>query len=104
MDKALELGRNLPLVSVLPFVLLLLSIAILPLVVSHWWDKNRNKGIISFLCALPIAIFLIQKDYHQLVHAGEEYTSFIILLASLYIISGGIYIKGTLEGTPITNT
>src|SRR5207248_10533230 len=41
---------------------------------------------------------------HELLEKLQEYVSFMVLLASLYIISGGIYIKGSLSGTPLANT
>ena len=100
----LELGKELPLYSIVPFALLLLAIAVLPLAVPHWWERNRNKAIISSICALPILLFLIANDYHLLVHTATEYFSFIILLASLFIISGGIHLKGAFAGTPLVNT
>ena len=41
------LGAQLPLVSVLPFAVLLLAIAIAPLVAPHWWHSNRNKTLVD---------------------------------------------------------
>jgi Na+/H+ antiporter NhaD/arsenite permease-like protein len=101
------MGKDLPLWTVLPFVGLLLSIAILPLAAGHWWEKNRNKAIVSVSLAAVIAIFLLSwshDGFHELVEKLKEYASFIILLASLYIISGGIYVRGSLSGTPLANT
>jgi Na+/H+ antiporter NhaD/arsenite permease-like protein len=89
---------------VAPFVLLLLSIALLPLVVPHWWESNLNKGTISALFGLPVAVYILALDRHRLVETGIEYLAFIVLLAALFIISGGIYLRGSLEGTPLVNT
>ena len=152
-----SLGTEFAIWTVIPFVLLLLLIAILPLVAGHWWEKNKNKAIICAILALPIAVYLviqvpylqhsisaelshkisrineeinkqhecvgdhckklkaelknleankkhIEEETHPLVHSIQEYISFIILLASLYVISGGIYLKGSLAGTPLLNT
>jgi Na+/H+ antiporter NhaD/arsenite permease-like protein len=103
-----SMGRELPLASVIPFVALLGAIAILPLATPHWWEHNRNKFIVSTVTGAPLAIYLVATFGHeavlQLEHAGVEYVSFIALLGSLFVISGGIYIRGSLSGTPILNT
>lgn len=99
-----NLGKELPIWSVSPFVLMLLSIAVLPLFASHWWEKNRNKAIISFLLSLPVGVYLLMAAPHELAEKMIEYAAFISLLGSLFIISGGIYLKGSLAGTPLVNT
>src|SRR5437016_2131233 len=102
------MGASLPLWTVLPFVALLLSIAILPLSAGHWWEHNRNKTIIAGALAALVAVYLVaaygHAGLHELFEKLKEYSSFIILLGSLYIISGGIYVKGSLSGTPLANT
>jgi Na+/H+ antiporter NhaD/arsenite permease-like protein len=103
-----SLGSRLPLVTVLPFALLLLGIALLPLATPHWWEKNRNKAIVAALCGAPIAAYLVVAWPHEgvetLVEKIEEYASFIVLLAALFVITGGIYIEGSFSGTPLVNT
>ncbi|MEX2140896.1 MAG: sodium:proton antiporter [Pirellulales bacterium] len=103
-----SIGRDLPLASVIPFAALLGSIAILPLAAPHWWEHNRNKFVVSAVLGAPLAIYLAAAYGHegilQLEHAGVEYASFIALLGSLFVISGGIYVQGSLSGTPILNT
>ncbi|MBI4833770.1 MAG: sodium:proton antiporter [Planctomycetes bacterium] len=87
-----------------PFVLMLLCIAILPLMFHHWWESNLNKGIISFVLGLPAVIYVLNVYPPELLVVLQDYISFIILLGSLFIIAGGIYIKGSLAGSPLTNT
>lgn len=101
-----ELGHSLPIATVLPFVALLLCIATLPLAAPHWWEHNRNKAIIVALLSVPLAAYLlvVYRAEHQLLEKVHEYASFIILLAALYVISGGIFIRGSLSGTPLANT
>lgn len=89
---------------VIPFILILLSIAILPLVVPHFWEKNRNKGVVSFGLALPVAIYLLKYHPQALSHSLQEYVSFIVLLAALFVISGGICLEGDIQATPRVNT
>ena len=103
-----KIGSELHLLTIAPFAILLLCIAILPLAYGHWWEHNSNKGIVVALLAVPLAVYLIYfygtPALHGLVEKLEEYASFMILLASLYIISGGIYVRGSLNGTPLANT
>jgi len=103
-----ELARNLPLVAVVPFALLLLAIAVMPLVAEHWWEHNRNKGIVVVIIALPVALYLTLgwggAGRLVLEEKMMEYVAFIVLLAALFVISGGIYIQGSLSGTPLVNT
>lgn len=102
------LGSQLPLWSVLPFVGLLLAIAVLPLVAESWWHRNTNKALVAVALALPVAVYLMaawgMPGVHELVEKLREYASFILLLAALYVISGGIYVEGSLSGTPLANT
>ena len=99
-----SLGTHLPIWSVVPFVCMLLSIAILPLTHGHWWVSNKHKAYVSIILGLPVVIYFLIRDYHQLIHTAHEYFSFIILLAALYKISGGILLEGNPEGKPFVNT
>ena len=93
-----------PIYTVAPFVAMLLAIAVCPLWVTHWWESNRNKGIVALLLGLPILGLYLANRPRALLAMGEEYVSFIILIGGLYVISGGILLRGDLEATPLTNT
>ena len=97
-------GPDLPLYAVLPFVAMLMAIAICPLAVPRWWEPNRNKLIVSCALGLPILALYLARRPKALVGMAEEYVSFILLLAGLYVIAGGIRLHGDLVATPITNT
>ncbi len=99
-----ELARSLPMWSVVPFVVLLLCIAVLPLATPHWWDKNRNKGIVALACGIAPGIYFAVQAPGILLHTGLEYFSFLTLLFSLFVISGGIFISGDIRATPKVNT
>jgi Na+/H+ antiporter NhaD/arsenite permease-like protein len=94
----------LPIATVLPFAAMLLAIAICPLWVPHWWEPNRNKLIVSVVLGLPILTLYLVREPGTLVRLGEEYVSFLVLLAALYVISGGILMRGDLVATPPVNT
>jgi len=93
-----------PLWSILPFILTLLSIAVVPLVLPDWWEKNSNKLILSLVLSVPVLIVLIPGGLHLLEESLVDYASFMVLLGALFVISGGIYIKGEFAGTPLVNT
>ncbi len=99
---------ELPVWTVLPFVGLLLSIAILPLAAPHFWESNRNKGSVAALFGVPVALYLLVAHgaggLHELEEKAKEYVSFILLLASLFVVTGGIFVRGSLSGTPLVNT
>ncbi len=107
-SDAVHLGAQLPLGTVVPFVALLLAIALLPLVVPHWWEPNRNKALVAAVLAVPLAAYLIavwgEAGAAELAHKAREYVSFIVLLGSLFVITSGIYLQGSLSGTPAMNT
>src|SRR5215467_8755868 len=94
------LGEVLPVWSVMPFVLLLLAIAVIPLRWGHFWQRNRNKALVSLVLGLPVAAWVAVHDPSVLLHTAVEYVGFIALLAALYIIAGGIVLRGDLRATP----
>ena len=103
-----EKGEDLPFWTVIPFVLILLCIAILPIVpaTAHWWEENNNKLIISAVLG-AIAFYILfstgwsGKIWHTIIF---EYIPFIFLLGSLFYVSGGIVLKGDIEATPLNNS
>lgn len=86
-----------------PFILLLLMIATGPLFYHHFWEKHYPK-IAVFLGLITVVYYLIVLgDYVSLMHTLAEYLSFIALLASLFVASGGILIKVDKKSTPMLN-
>src|SRR2546425_9537373 len=94
----------LPVYTVVPFVVILLGIAVLPLAAPRWWESNRNKLLVSIVFGLPVLVLYLVREPSALVHMAEEYASFIVLLAALYVISGGILMRGDLLATPRVNS
>ncbi len=86
---------------VIPFSLMLLSIAVIPLISQTWWHKNFPK--VSLAIGLPVAIAVAFINWHWLFHTFIEYAAFITLLASLFVISGGILLKENLKVSPTVN-
>ena len=91
-----------------PFVGLLLSIALMPLLAPNIWHHHFGKITAAWSLAflLPLlALYGVGAATANFVHALlAEYLPFVILLTALYVVAGGIYIRGSLTGTPVLNT
>lgn len=92
--------------SMIPFGIMLLMIAIGPLVAEKFWEKNVNKLIVSLLLGVPTAVCLIMGGMvHELEHQVLfDYIPFIVLLLSLFVITGGIHLSGDIKAKPWVNT
>lgn len=101
-------ANSIPLWTLIPFVLMLLSIAVFPLVkkTEHFWENNRNKLIVSIILSIPVVVlFAANGMTHNIVHQFVyDYVPFIALLLSLFIVTGGIFINIDMQAKPINNT
>jgi Na+/H+ antiporter NhaD/arsenite permease-like protein len=117
---------------VAPFAVLLLGIAVLPLIpaTAHWWESNLHRFYVSVGLSLVVLAYYVvvhkapieghwpahhvvaptdgsvQVEFVKTVLANailQEFIPFIVLLFSLYTISGGIRITGDLQAHPMTN-
>ncbi len=107
------------LVWVLPFVCLLLAIAIFPLAphLSRWWERNQSKLLVALALGGVTCLYYAVRGYGfagsapgtgaavQVLHHAVilDYIPFIVLLFSLYTISGGIRVTGDIPAHPLTN-
>lgn len=100
-------GAQLSVVWGIPFAGILLSIALAPLLLPHFWHHHFGKVAAAWSLAflLPFAaVFGVSAAGGSLVHALlAEYIPFILLLTALFTVSGGIYIRGNLHGSPSMN-
>lgn len=91
---------------VIPFVIMLLTIAIAPLAAEHLWESNRNKLI--FTAAISVITIALLSAYgmgHSVVHnLLYDYIPFIMLLLALFVVTGGIHIRGDIAATPLVNS
>jgi Na+/H+ antiporter NhaD/arsenite permease-like protein len=103
----------------LPFACMLMAIAFFPLIprLSHWWEHNRSKLAVSLVLAVLVCGYYAYGRREtggiapnlsalglMLRHAvAEDYIPFIILLLSLYTVSGGIRLSGDIPAHPATN-
>lgn len=88
---------------ILPFVLLLLSIAVVPFIHRRWWERHYAKvsiGLGLFVCAY----YVLYRDYHRMAETLIDYVSFIVLIGSLFVAAGGIFLHTERRATPLLNT
>ena len=102
---------EIPFWILLPFVAMLLCIAIAPLVAEKEWEKNLNKFAVSMVLGSVVAIWMVTNNNaeneftHKLVHQMVfDYVPFILLLTALFVVTGGIHVKGDIQATPKVNT
>ncbi len=91
---------------VTPFVVLLAAIAVLPLLrgAALWWESNLHRFYVAGgLAAFTLACYYDQVGPVLAKAMLHEYVPFIVLLFSLYTISGGIRIEGDLPAHPLVN-
>jgi Na+/H+ antiporter NhaD/arsenite permease-like protein len=102
-----ELGTLLSVWWTLPFAGMLLSIAMFPLFAPHFWEHHYAKVTLfwSLVLALPfLFLYRGEADHHLLETIIADYVPFLVILWALYTVASGIFITGTLHGTPLQNT
>lgn len=88
----------------IPFIVQLMSIAIMPFVLPKWWHKNYGKYSVALALIVVFYYLFVLRDTHEVFRTVEEYISFISLLTGLFVVSGGIYFKIKGKATPLKNT
>jgi Na+/H+ antiporter NhaD/arsenite permease-like protein len=105
-SATVDIGVVLLLWSALPFAGML-SIALMPLIVPRFWHHHFPKvsAFWALVFALPFLYFFREVAVHEILHIVIiDYIPFILLLWALFTVSGGIYVRGSLKGTPAVNS
>jgi len=89
--------------SILPFVVLLFTIAIAPALAPKWWSRHYPKVSFGLGAIALLYYFFFVHDNVRIGHVAHDYVSFIVLVGSLFIVSGGIHIAVKGEATPLAN-
>lgn len=102
MDAQIQ-AISVSLWMVLPFCLLLAAIALGPLWFSDWWGRHYPK-VASGLAIVVVAYYYLELHLPGRVgDTAHQYLSFIALVGSLFVVSGGIHITVRGEATPHVN-
>jgi Na+/H+ antiporter NhaD/arsenite permease-like protein len=88
---------------ILPFVLMVLSIALMPFIHLHWWEKNYPKVAVALGLFTTLYYVIALRDGAHMLEIAHEYASFIALIGSLFVVAGGIHIRVRGEATPLRN-
>lgn len=88
---------------VVPFVLLLASIAVMPFINRHWWEHNYPKVSLGLGALIVIYYVFVLSNTPRLLLTFYEYVSFIVLIGSLFVVSGGIHLKIRGKSAPYEN-
>ncbi len=102
-----DLGTLLPLWSALPFAGMLLSIALLPLFAPRFWEHRHPAVAAAWALAFVVPFVAVYgvRAVHEVLHVAiVDYLPFLILLATLFTIGSGVFVRGTLRGSPAVNT
>ncbi|MEI7534783.1 MAG: sodium:proton antiporter [Verrucomicrobiae bacterium] len=90
-------------ILMLPFGLLLGAMAVTPIFAPRWWLRHYAKVALGLGAFTAGCYLFILHDPHSLGEAAHEYISFIALVGSLFVVSGGIHIGVQGESTPLKN-
>ena len=100
-------GSQMSVYWVIPFVGMLLSIAVFPLVKPHFWHHHYGKVAAAWIVVFAIPFLVAYKGHalYEILHIVLlDFVPFIILLGALFTAAGGICVKGSLRGSPGVNT
>ncbi|MFH0798672.1 MAG: sodium:proton antiporter [Pseudomonadota bacterium] len=86
-------GMAIPLWASVPFLAFLVAIAAGPFVHRAWWERSYHVIAIALGLATALAYASLFHNYDRIWHTALDYFSFIVLLASLFVVTGGILIR-----------
>jgi len=90
-------------VMILPFAALLLCIALMPFIHKHWWEHHYPKVALGLGLITVIYYVAVLRHGERMLLVAHEYVSFIALIGSLFVVSGGIHIRVKGEAKPWVN-
>jgi Na+/H+ antiporter NhaD/arsenite permease-like protein len=88
----------------LPFAVLLLAIALGPLIAQHHWERHYHKLCIALAGIVCLYYLFVLNQTARVIHAGIDYATFMIVVGSFFVVSGGIHLRAKAPSSPIRNT
>ncbi len=88
---------------ILPFVTLLLAVAVMPFINRHWWEHHYQVVAIGLGLVNVVYYLFFLHAPARLLHTLVEYISFIVLIGSLFVVAGGIHIRIRGKSRPLSN-
>jgi len=102
-----DLGTVLSAWWTIPFAGMLLSIALFPLFARHFWERHYAKVTLFWSLALALPLLALHRaagTHHLIEVILVDYIPFLVILWALYTVASGIFVTGTMHGTPLQNT
>ncbi len=90
--------------TIVPFVTLLVAIALAPLIAQHHWERHYHKLCISLTGIVCLYYLFVVKESARVVHAGIDYLTFMVVVGSFFIVAGGIHLRVKSPSGAMRNT
>ncbi len=105
MILALSLAAALPNWPIMvPFVILLVAIALAPLIAQRHWERHYHKLCIALAGIVCLHHLLVVRESARVVHAGIDYVTFMVVVGSFFVIAGGIHLRVKSPSGAMRNT
>lgn len=88
----------------LPFGLLLLAIALGPLIAQHHWEKHYHRVCVALAASVCVYYTFVLPGLSRVEHAGTDYATFMVVVGSFFVVSGGIHLRAKSASGPVRNT
>src|SRR5207249_9638796 len=90
--------------AMVPFAVLLVAIALGPLIARHHWVRHYHKLCLALAGIVCVYYFLVLRQPARVVHAAMEYTTFMVVVGSFFVVAGGIHLQARAPSSPLRNT
>ena len=87
-----------------PFVILLVAIALAPLIAQRHWERHYHKLCIALAGIVCLYYLLVIKESARVVHAGIDYVTFMVIVGSFFVVAGGIHLRVKSPSGAVRNT
>src|SRR6266496_3351780 len=87
-----------------PFVILLVAIALAPLIAQRHWERHYHKLCIALAGIVCLYYLLVVKGSARVVHAGIDYVTFMVAVGSFFVVAGGIHLRVKSPSGAMRNT
>jgi Na+/H+ antiporter NhaD/arsenite permease-like protein len=89
---------------IVPFVTLLVAIALVPLIAQHHWERHYHKLCIALTGIVCLYYLFVVKESARVVHAGIDYLTFMVVVGSFFVVAGGIQLRVKSPSGAMRNT
>jgi Na+/H+ antiporter NhaD/arsenite permease-like protein len=87
-----------------PFVILLVAIALAPLIAQHHWERHYHKLCVALAGIVCLYHLFIVQQPARVIHAGIDYVTFMVIVGSFFVVAGGIHLRVKSPSGAMRNT